>query len=229
MNRAAAFPNEFFEFVAEDNIIPGPGAIDERDRVFLRGYVLDQRSEGRDTDAARDQKHLRAALPLRGEKTVWTLDRNPRARVEALQPAAIVADALDGEAQKAVVEGSRKRERVGPPPALARQETPPEILAGARLELIQLAPCDIERNHARGLGNDLRYAQLVAKAHPQWMTDAEGEEAEADRHVQSNPVPAGNGVIGEVRPDRQLVSEGEGDGQVGVEVQKPPGLPGQPA
>src|SRR6202521_921015 len=226
MNRSAAFPNELFEFVAEYNIIPGAGAIDERDRVFLRRYVFDQCSEGRDADAARDQKHLGAALPLRGEKAVWTLDRDPRARVEPLQPAAIVADALDGEAEKAVVERSRERERVGPPPAVARQETPPEILAGARLELTQLAAGDIERNHARGLGNDLRHAQLVAKAHPQRMTDAEGEEAEANRHVQSNPVPAGNGVIGEVGPDRQLVSEGEGNRQVGVEVQKPPGLPG---
>src|SRR3984893_12378175 len=77
---------------------------------------------------------------------------NARRGVMPMPPAAMVADALDGEAEEAVVERSRGRERVRPPPAVARQETPPEILAGACLELIQLAPRGIERHHTRGLG-----------------------------------------------------------------------------
>ena len=47
--------------------------------------------------------------------------------------------------------------------------------------------------------------------------------------VQADPVQRGELVVHEVRADEQLVQEGEGDGEVGIEVEAVPGFVREPA
>src|ERR1700730_18882836 len=103
--------------------------------------------------------------------------------MQSLQPTAVVANALDGETEEAVVERRRERERVRPPPAIAGQETPAKILTGACLQLVEIAPSHIKRHDTGCLRHDLGNPELMAKTHPPGMPDAEGEQTDQDRDV----------------------------------------------
>src|ERR1700730_11651324 len=161
MDRPATVTDQFLEFVAENNVFPGAGPVDQGDGILLCRDLLDQRPQRRDPDAARDQERLRATLFLGREESVRSLDRDPSAGMQPLQPAAVVANALDGETEEAVVERRRERERVRPPPAIAGQETPAEILTGARLQLVEVAPSHIKGHDAGSLRHDLGNPELM--------------------------------------------------------------------
>src|ERR1700726_2356673 len=189
MDRPATVTDQFLEFVAENNVFPGAGPVDQGDGILLCRDLLDQRPQRRDPDAARDQEHLRAPLFLGREESVWSLDRDARAWVKSLQPAAVVAHALDGQTEELVVERRRERERVRPPPAIASQEAPAEILTGARLELVEVAPGHVKRHDTGRLRHDLGHPEAVAKAHPPGMPQAEREHAEQDGEIEPDPIP----------------------------------------
>src|SRR5437764_6251364 len=110
-----------------------------------------------------------------------------------------------------------------PPPAVARQESPSEILARLRAELLEVATLDVNRDDTRRLGDDLRDRQIVAEAEPERGADTKRKNAQHEGHIQTDPVPDGHEVITEVGANRQLVAERERNRKVRVEMQESPG------
>src|SRR5579864_447930 len=124
------------------------------------------------------------------------------------------------------VDRCREGERMGSPPAVPGDESPSEILPGLGPQLIEVAAPHIDRHNARGLGNDLRHMQVMAEAGPPGMTDAEHEDESDQRNVEPHPVPERDRVAAEIGADRDLMAEGERDGEIRIEMKKAPGLPG---
>ncbi len=114
------------------------------------------------------------------------------------------------------------------PPAVAGEEAPAEELPGPGAQPLQADAADVQRDHPRPLGDDPLDPQPVAGAADQRLPDPEHQHGPERRDVEPDPVAARERVADEVAPRRDLVGEGQRDGQVGVEVHEVPRLVAQP-
>ena len=87
------------------------------------------------------------------------------------------------------------------PPAVPGEEAPAEELAGARPQLLEIAPGDVDRHHPAGLGHHLGDPQLsaplptlapLARLEPLApLTDSESPTPPESRRVTASPAAPG--------------------------------------
>ena len=140
----------------------------------------------------------------------------------------MVAGVLHRDPQQVCSRRGGQRVRMRRPPQRPGQEAPPEELPGLRGELVQVRAADIDRTHARSLGLDPDHLELVPGGRAQRNRDPVPQHRRRDREVHRRPPEPGGQVVGERRADGELVAEGQGDGQVGVQVQVVPRLVAHP-
>ena len=180
-------------------------------------------------------------IPPAMSRTLWRVRRAPvrtpyGPSMKTRVPIGIPRSAVDQSPSSLIVIRSqapfgrrRDRERVRPPPAVAGQEPPHEVLAGADRQLVEVASGHVDREDAGRLVDDGRHAQPVAHGLPDRLADPEDEHERGGRHVQRDPVADRDRVVDEVGADEQLVEEPEGDREIGVQVEAVPRLVRQPA
>ena len=118
---------------------------------------------------------------------------------------------------------------MGAPPGRARQESPLEVLARIRLELIEVSSREVDRDDAWAFGDDVRNAQPVVQRGRDRLAHPEREDQDDHRRVQQDPVGAGERVVHEIGADDELVRRPEHDRQVCVQVEAVPGLVREPS
>ena len=119
------------ELVAEDDLAGVADPVEEGQVAALGGERLEQGAQRRDPDPARDQEDLRAGPPRAGQDAIRAFDEDARPDRDTLQRLRPVAELLDRDPQPRAVRRRRDREGVRSPPAVAGQEAPDEVLAGA--------------------------------------------------------------------------------------------------
>src|ERR1700694_2980747 len=103
-------------------------AIHHPDIEAIRGHLLRQRPDRRDTDSAGDQQHLRVCGRL-CELAERAVDKNWRAGPQGVDTAREVPDALDGNAELPAIRDRRDGKRMSLPPALCVEEPPDRELS----------------------------------------------------------------------------------------------------
>ena len=188
------------------------------------GQLLEQRAERCDPDPAGDQQDARPRPPRAGQRAVRTLDVDPRAERNVLEPGGVVPEVLDRQAQPIPVGGGRDREWMGAPPAVAGQEPTDQVLARSDRQPVEVASGQVDRDDSGSLPDDVGDPQSVAQRGPDRLPEPEDEDGRDGQDIQPDPVQAGHRIVGEVGPDHELMGEGQGDGQVGVQVDPVPCL-----
>ena len=123
----------------------------------------------------------------------------------------------------------RQRIRMGLPPQPPYQEAPLEELAARHRQALQVATRADHRHHAGAFLPDLHDAQLMAQGAPDREAQAADQDGARRAGPQHDPERPGEGMTHEGRPVGQLMGEGQRHGQIGVQVDGPPGLVAQPA
>src|ERR1700694_3806915 len=116
---------------------------------------------------------------------------------------------------------------MGLPPALGIEKAPDREMATLRLEFSKVSAGDVDREHAAALLFNAAHPEPMTLERHQWFYHPVAQEDPADGKIKEPPVPYEERVAGEVDPGRDLVAEGEHDGQVRVEVDEVPRLVGQ--
>src|ERR1700687_3077627 len=106
---------------------------------------------------------------------------------------------------------------MGLPPALGIEKAPDRELASLRLEFSKVSAGDVDGEHAAALLFNVAHPEPMPLERHQWSDHAVEQEDPADGQIKEPPVPDEERVAGEVDPGRDLVAEGEHDGQVRVE------------
>src|SRR5438270_14080256 len=95
-------------------------------------------------------------------------------------------------------------------PAVARQEAPDEELPGMRIEPIEIASLDVERDDAGPFGDHVGDPKPMTKRVDDGHGDAEDDEDGECCGVERAPVVGGRPVEDELVSGRNLVEPGEG-------------------
>ena len=150
-----SLPRQLFELVTEDHVFVPNDAIDHD---HVSGHVLHERANRRDPDSARDQDDPVAASRRFREDAERPFCNYGRPGSDLREPAREVPERFHGDAERATVRRFREREGVRGPPAFPVEEAPQEKLAWARVEPVEAAAGDSQRDDARALGNHLGHA-----------------------------------------------------------------------
>ena len=184
-HRCAGHAPERLQLLAEDDVLPAAGAIQQH-QVTLSGLtLLDHGAQRRDADAAGDEQGLAAPHPFAGEGAIWPLGEDPGARSQGGQSSTVVAQVLDGDAQGRAVGGRRDGERMVAPPATTGQETELEVLAGADGQLAMRAP-------VRWMDTTPAASWTIRSTRSRWRTEKRwagtpGRSAAARRRPRTGP------------------------------------------
>ena len=142
----------------------------------------------------------------------------------ARQRVAVVAEVLDGDPHPVRGRHRRQRVRVRLPPHAALQEAPVQELPARRLELVQVPARHGHRDHAGRFFLDGVDRHLVLEAARDRQAPAVDDDGAGGREPERQPPGHGQRVTHEGRAGQDLVRDRERDCQVGVEVDRPPGL-----
>src|SRR4051812_28681957 len=98
-------------------------------------------------------------------------------------------------------------------PAVRREESPAEELAGLRVELVEVSAFDHDAHDAGAFGHDADDTQTMTTGLAERCKESVPHEQGEDVRVQERPGDWDQPMPGQVRP-RQLVQERERDAEV---------------
>ena len=111
-----------------------------------------------------------------------------------------------------------------PPPAIAREEPPLEVLAGTHRQPVEVATGHVDADDPGPLVDDVGDPKLMTHGRRDGVADAE-DEHEPDRdQVEPDPVQRRDLVVHEVGADEELMQEPERDREIGIEMDAVPRL-----
>ena len=170
-------------------------------------------------------------VPARGARQPARrpLDDHARPGRQRREPARVVADVLDRDAQPPPVRRGRQRERMRLPPVPARQEAPVQRLARAHRQALEPHAADLDRDDPRRLGHHALDPQPVAQRARDGEHQPQADQRPQRDGVQRPPVRAGDGLALELPAGGELMAEAQRDREVGRDVQRVPHAVGEPA
>ena len=159
-----------------------------------------------------------------GEGPVRPFDPHTRTGLEPSDGGAVVAHGLDRHPHHGRAGQGGERIGVGLPPQARGDKAPLEELAPAHPQAVQApAPADDRVDAGRFLPHPLD-AQLVAQVAGHGQGHPINDHHPGSSHPRRRPYGPGQGVADEAGAGGDLVGKGQGQGDVGVEVDHPPGL-----
>ena len=183
-----------------------------------------------DADAGGDQQHVPSLPAGRVHDPVGALDHDLGARPQRGQCPGAVAGGANGDPQP-VGGGHRGHgERMRPGPARPAEESPLTELAGLQPEPVQ-APCRTSRSRRRPLtpGTTASTRIRCRRLRTSGVTNRHSTSASGGGSPQPPPEDRRHRGCGEVGAGPELVRQGQGHAEVGVQVNQVPGLVPQPA
>ena len=217
--------DDLLQLGPEDDVAVGDDAV-KGDDVAV--HLLEQRANRSDADPACDQERLVDGAAVLGEDPERPLGEYPCPDRDLPELGAVVAEVLDGDPERVALGRLRERIRMLRVPEAFREEPPEEELAGLRVELVEVATGDPQRDDPGGLLDHVGDPQAEAER----VDDRPGEPVPEDERqgarVERPPVVGGRQVEVEVVAVRDHVEPRERDPRVGGEVDRVPPLVGHP-
>ena len=223
---AAARGDELPDLVAQDEVARRRAAQDDG-HVDVPRQVFEQGSHRRGADPGGHQQHAVGLAGVAREGAVGPLDRHRRARPQVSERGAVLTGRLDRDAHLVAARQGGDGEGVAAPPHALGQEPEVHELATGDRQPLQVVAAHDDRHDAGCLVLDPRHPQAVTEAAYQRQPDPVGEHDAGGQQPESYPVGASQRVSQERRAGGELMAERHGRRQVGVEVDRPPGLVAQ--